>query len=523
MDQKVTPDNNTSAKTQKTKPSQRKKSFTAFALTLSALVLAIAVILNLLASRLDITWDMTPAKMYELSDTTTEYLDKLEEDGIVVDFYFLMDMDFLATSGYDMTLHHVLQSYSEYDCINFVDFDPDSNPAMLSDLNPDGVFNLGIGDIVIRYGDNTKHIIGNNMGMDEVSTNDAGEQVLEASYFTGENYITGAIDAVVSNRTSKVYFLTGHGEKTLSNDYTTFHANLRNLNYGAEQLDLTTVSAVPEDAAMIVVAGPQTDISNDEARKLNEYLDTGGNVSFLMSPNEENVVYKNIEAIMADFGIGMDYDIVRESDPNNYLNNDPQTFHVALVASDAESSDALTSGVMKMTEEEGYVAFMKDTRSFYQLQGYSDGTLEVGSLMQTISTTDSSGNTVSSAVGRVHGGDDPGAEDIEGQVLDLAMYARSPARNDAKILAFGNADFIDDTGVTEDEMMIPVYLYLSTITWMYNSDLDMDMGIADKAKGYDSMNLNSETEANTLSVIFIAVPFVVALIGAGVWLGRRNS
>lgn len=58
---------------------------------------------------------------------------------------------------------------------------------------------------------------------------------------------------------------------------------------------------------------------------------------------------------------------------------------------------------------------------------------------------------------------------------------------------------------------------------MHNSDLDMDMGIADKAKDYDSMTLASATEANTLSVIFIVVPLLVGLIGAGVWLGRRYS
>ncbi len=522
MEQNIKPDKKTTSAEKQTKTTQRKKSFTGFALTLSALVLAIAIPVNLLASRLDVVWDMTPAGLYELSDTSKEFLEEMNASGKEVDFYFLLEMDYLATDDNSMALYYSLDTYRSYDFINFVDFDPDSNPELLKEINPDGRYDLSIGDILIRCGENTKHIEGTDMYTYEYSEDDSGNQIVEAAYFRGENYITGAIDSVMNNRTSKVYFLTGHGEKTLDNDYTKFHANLTNFNYTAAELNLTAEEAVPEDAAMIIVAGPKTDISNDEKRKLDEYLNGGGNVSFLMSPNEDTVVYKNIESILADFGIGMDYDIVTESDPSIYV-GDPQTFRVNLVASDAESSDALTSGVLDMTENQGYYAFMRDTRSFYQLQGYSDGTLEIGSLMQTISTTDSMGNTVSTAVGEAYGGDDPGAEDITGMVLDLVMYSRSPSRNDAKVLAFGNAEFIDDASVTEDYMIIPVYLYLSTITWMYDSDLDMDMGIADKAKDYDSIVFGSASEANTLAVIFMVVPFVVAIIGAGVWLGRRYS
>ena len=64
---------------------------------------------------------------------------------------------------------------------------------------------------------------------------------------------------------------------------------------------------------------------------------------------------------------------------------------------------------------------------------------------------------------------------------------------------------------------------LSNMTWMYNSDLVLDMGIADKERNYDSMTINSESSANTTMILFIAVPVIVGLIGAGVWLKRRYS
>lgn len=499
----------------------KNRKFTAYAAVLVILVLAVAIPLNLLASRLDITWDMTPAKMYELSDTTTEYLDKLEETGTTVDFYFLMDMDYLSTDDNSMALYYSLEQYSNYDCINFVDFDPNTEPAIIEEINPDGQLNLTTGDMFIRCGENSRHIPSVNMYEYEVAYNEDGDSIVQAAYFTGENYITGAIDAVVSGRNAKVYFLTGHGEKTLANDYTAFRRNLTNYNYVAQELNLTAEPAVPDDAALVIVAAPKSDLSNDETRKMNEYLEKGGNVSFLMSPNEDDVVYKNFESIMHSFGIGMDYDIVAETDPTLYVGNQ-YTYQVSLVASDSDYSANLTDELIDMTNS-GYYAYMRDSRSFYQITGTEDSTLQVESLMQTVSKQDSLGNSVATAIGEAYGGGKDTQDIAGGQPLDLAMYSMSPARNDAKILVFGNAEFIDDKNVQEDYMIIPVYLMLSTITWMYDSDLDIDMGIADKAKDYDYMTMNSEVEANTTAAVFTIVPFVVALIGAGVWLGRRYS
>ncbi len=494
----------------------KNRKFSTYAAILTVLVLAVAIPVNLLGSRLNVIWDMTPAKMYQLSKTTTSYLDTLEEE---VDFFFLMDMDDLATDNDTIALYYSLKQYSEYDCINFVDFNPDESPGIINELNPEGKMQLSRGDIVIRKGNTLKRVPANTMYEYRYSTDEEGNKYVEEAYFKGENHITGAIEAVIVGRTSKVYFLTGHGEKTIENDYTVFRTNLNTANYGVAELNLATAEAVPDDAAIVILAAPKADLSNDETRKLNAYLDKGGNVSFLMSPNNDDVVYKNIESIMEDFGIGMDYDIVAETNPSLYI-GDKYTYQVALVASDTEYNTHLTDELIEMTNS-GYYAFMRNSRSFFRYSTPKDTTLQTETLMQTIQTKDNEGNTVSTAIGEAYGG--KATEDITGSVLDLVLYSMSPARNDAKILVFGNAEFIDDVSLQDDYSLIPVHLMLSTITWMYDSDLDLDMGIADKAKDYDYMKLNSETAATGTVVLFLVVPFIVALIGLGVWLKRRYS
>lgn len=505
------------------KKNLKNRKFTAYAALLAALALAIAIPLNLLASRLGVFWDMTNEKMYELTDTTKNYLDRLDKQ---VDFYFLLDMDLLAadTGSYSLALYNALEEYAACDNINFISFEPDEDPELTRQLQAEG-FQLSRGDMVISCEGRSKHISGSSMYTTYYSTTDSGTRVAESAYFTGENYITGAIDAVVSGRESVVYFLTGHGEKQPENDYTNLAANLNTHNYGVDSLNLEVVSEVPEDAACVIVAGPQKDISNDELRKLEEFLEIGGNVALWMSPNAADIRYRNLETIMESFGIAMDYDRVYETNDYMHIVNDPYTMCCTVVASEDELD--LTYEVITNYLNKGAIAYMSNTRSFYQITSLTDTSAAVGSLLQTTTSTDADGYEYSTAIGEVYGGNIEDAKDITDEVLDLAMYSTSTFRNDAKLMVIGNAEFIDDDNytydTTQDDLNIPAKLMLAVFTWMYDSDLDLDMGIADKEQSYDTIVLNSEAAANTATILFISVPFGVALIGLIVWLKRRYS
>ncbi len=500
----------------KTKSSGKPRSFTAFALMFAALALAIAVVINLLASRLDVVWDMTPTSMYKLTDTSRNYLEKLDKQ---VNFYFLLDMDVLSTDTNSMALYHALDEYRKCDSINFVSFEPDEDPELTAKLQELG-YSLSRGDIVIECEGRSKHIPARNMYQSYIDTADDGTQSIDSMYFSGENYITGAIDSVVSGREAVIYFLTGHGEKSLSSDYTTLVKNLSNRNYLAKTLDLTTADAVPADASMIILAAPQLDISKDELRMLDDYLDQGGNICFWMSPNEAELKYNNIDTILREFGLALEYDIVAETNKDLHVSGDPHTFRCSVVAPAEDSEIDLTSGVADFINN-GIVPFMSDTRSFcYAASTSSDSSVVNGSLLQTTAV-----NGVCTAVGEVCGGTDVLAEDLTSEELpfDLAMYGTSTLRNNAKIMVMGNAEFIDDSNVAQDYMIVPVNLMLSVFSWMYDSDLMLDMGIADKERTYDSLLLNSEAAANTTNIVFIVVPLCVGLVGACVWLKRRYS
>ena len=493
------------------KKTKKNMKFTTIAWIMAIMLLVIIIPVNIFASVFDKKFDLTSSKMYSLTDTTTDYLNSLDK---TIDFYFLMEMEELreaeeAVRGTadDITAFvSMLDSYAEFDCINFIDVDPDKNPDIAQELNPDGFVNLSHGDMVLKCGDNVKRIQRNSMYTDKVDE----EGNILAEYFHGENLITGAIKSVVEGIMPSVYFLTGHGEKSIENDYTQFRKNLKNYNYEAKELNLTTADKVPDDAAIIVVAAPKSDISDAERTKLEEYMDRGGNLSLLMSPNSDDFDYVNISELMLQYGLAMDYNIVSETSSEYHVAGDENTILVNLVDASNHESDEVVDLTSALIEAESIYPYMPASRSLYNVQTENASDLIICPLIETYDT----------ALGKPYGGTAVDPDEISGK-LYLAAYSQDRTRNNSKIVVMGNAEFIDDNHVNEDYTIVPVMLYLSSISWMYGSDIDM--GVADKTLTIDQMVLATKEDTKVMLGILYTAPVVVAAVGVIIWLRRKNA
>ena len=242
--------------------------FSSVAWIMAILVLVIAVVINMIIARLDFSWDISPNKQYSLSSTTESYLDELDQKGVTVDFYLLSKLDDLEKDTESLSLYRALLAYSAHDCINLISFDPNKDDATMEKINSDNAYTLSTGDMVFVCGDSKKRLPGSSMYR---TTTDSDGNVTDES-FEGENLITGTIKGVAEGYTPTVYFLTGHGEKNLD-QYSTFTTNLINYNYEAKTLNLSELDAVPDDTALVLVAGPTADITDSERAKLETYLE----------------------------------------------------------------------------------------------------------------------------------------------------------------------------------------------------------------------------------------------------------
>ena len=86
-----------------------------------------------------------------------------------------------------------------------------------------------------------------------------------------------------------VMYLDGHGERNLiglkNNDVGEFGKQLESKGFKFANLNLTIESEVPLNGSMLVVASPQKIISPVEAKKVKKFLESGGNLLWLLDDN----------------------------------------------------------------------------------------------------------------------------------------------------------------------------------------------------------------------------------------------
>ncbi|MCQ2417533.1 MAG: GldG family protein [Oscillospiraceae bacterium] len=486
----------------------KNKKYTLLAWTLAILVLAVSVPLNLIFDRLNITFDMTPNSMYTLTPITQNYLDELDASGEEVTVYFLQKMEVIENEPELLALYRTLLAYDEHPCFRLVDFDPDTEPQILADLNPEGVLNLQENDFLFVHDNMVKRLPATMMYTYDMDTDDQGNSIVKGAEFRAENYFTGYIKSVMDGEIPTVYFLTGHGETPLS-EMSAMCANLKNYNYGAEELNLTTASAVPEDCCILIIANPLHDLTDGEYQKILDYTKTGGNINILLSPNKEKIAYYNLETLMNSYCIGMNYDEVTETNDNRHSHEDTYAMLCEMVPANDDAEENLTAALI--SEANSLPTYMPKSRSFYSIYNGNFSTCRQANLIQTDTT----------AISKPFGGISADPVTIEGEQATLAMFSVDTLRNDSKLIVFGSGDIITDAGTSEAYFINPLQLFLTSITWMYNSDVDMN--IQNKEKTYDTIRISNGSEAKGLMVLFVAFPIAVALIGVIVWLRRKDS
>jgi ABC-type uncharacterized transport system involved in gliding motility auxiliary subunit len=86
-----------------------------------------------------------------------------------------------------------------------------------------------------------------------------------------------------------VMYLDGHGERNLiglkNNDVGEFGKQLESKGFKFANLNLTVESEVPLNGSMLVVASPQKIISPVEVKKIKKFLESGGNLLWLLDDN----------------------------------------------------------------------------------------------------------------------------------------------------------------------------------------------------------------------------------------------
>lgn len=119
-------------------------------------------------------------------------------------------------------------------------------------------------------------------------------------YFYGENMLCRAIEYVTVETIPARYLLTGHGEADFSKTILGL-LMFPQLGLNYKPLDISAGANIPNDAVDIIIASPESDITDAEAEKLTAYVERGGVLTLFTDGDCDNM--PKLMALMNDYGM----------------------------------------------------------------------------------------------------------------------------------------------------------------------------------------------------------------------------
>jgi len=445
------------------------------ALVMTIAFLFIVGLINVLYANpkfnLNITKDVTENKTNTLAPETLAALKTLPEKVTATAFFSQTNDPASATQLLDKMRNN---SNGKFD-YQFV------NP----DLNPQAAMNAGItgdGKILLQMGDKSAIVA-----------------------FASEEEILKGILRLLNPESSVIYFLTGHGERDIqqSSDTSMTRAasTLESKNYSVKPLNLLADNKIPDDARVIVIAGPTKPVSQDEVKMLKEFVDKGGSLIVMEDPTALTSFGEDsdplAEMLSKDWGINYDNDIVID------LNSAQPTIATAAYY---DSSHPVTVNMNNL------VSFYPFTRSL----SVADPTNGV-TVTQLVRTNERSWGETDFAT--LAEGGQVGRNDNETLgPLTLAVAGENPATK-GRVVVFGTSEFAGDQIF---DRLGNGDMFVNSVDWSAEQE-----------------NLASITPKNTtertftppsqlygimifLTSIFL-IPGLILLSGVTTWLSRRRQ
>jgi hypothetical protein len=220
------------------------------------LVLAAAGALFQVAARYPAQWDVTQNALNSLEPGSVEALSLLQGPVKITVYATEQDAQLGDMRKLIREFVSLYQRYKPDISLTFVDPVKDAEAMRKASIK-------GNGEMVVEFAGRSEHITTLN-----------------------EQTLSGALLRLAHNKDQLLMYVTGHGERKLdgvaNHDLGEFGGRLKQLGYRTGSINLTVAQDVPANASMLVITHPQTKLMPGEVKKLLRYIDSGGNLLWLV-------------------------------------------------------------------------------------------------------------------------------------------------------------------------------------------------------------------------------------------------
>lgn len=328
----------------------------------------------------------------------------------------------------------------------------------------------------------------------------------------------------MSRDPAKVYFLEGHGEYSTSNQdnagLTTFRRLLEDNNIKSASLMLGITPNIPADCDVLIIAGPKTQLTDQEETLITDYLKQGGDALFLIEHSlvttpdkplttEQQQLNPSLNKIINQWGLNVGSDVV--VDLTNHIGNDvgsPATKNY-------QNHKAITSDL-------DYTFYVRP-RSISIIEGRR-ANIKLAAIAYTASKDQSWAETNRYLNVQYDSGVDTigpipmsyvALEEHTGE-NGIAGVLKG-AKSDTRIIVFTDADFLTNVYINQYSNS---KMGLNVVNWL--ADLDYQTFISSSQIKVERLNLTSQQKRVVVVILFM-VPFLLVVFGVVVWLRTKSN
>lgn len=248
------------------------------------LMLALLIVVNYLGGKHYKTWDFSTAQTNTLSQQSIQLVKSLDSD---LKVYFFYKKGVEGNEDNRRSFRELIKKYQDESPRVQLEFvEVNERPDLAKEFGVD----KGSGVVFLDYKGRRNRI----------------EKIDEQEF-------TSALVKVTRTSTKTIYFTVGHGEKNIDEvkeglGLNSLKSMLENNRYTVKVLPLVQAPKVPEDADVVIVAGPSQSFQEFEVNALEDYLKRGGSLFIALEPE----MPMGLEKLIKKVGIQLQ---------NNYVMN----------------------------------------------------------------------------------------------------------------------------------------------------------------------------------------------------------
>lgn len=490
------------------KPDSRAKALKLYSIGSVILLIAIVVLLNILVTGLlgdALTFDFSANSQNTITKQTRDYIDSMPDNTHVRIVGLLERPTELQNSPYE----YICPLLDDYEAksngkITVEYKDPELYPSIISELDPDNVYNLEEGSFVIQYNGQIQVI-----SPLDCFTIDEDYLMFYNAYLPTSNNVeyvfTNAIARLMSGFNRKAYIITGLQDDASSAVKTILNA----LGCDVEYIQVSDSFAIPDDCDLLILNGPNSDITEKVMLAIEDYLAGGGKficaVNFTDFNSKES--FENLNSVLNTMNVNIDPYIVKENDVNYMLDD---SGYSSLVSVNSAFLDLST------TDFEMYYSFKN---SYIRPVSILNNT---GSSFMSIAIGGTSENAICVKVA------DSGVTQYgEAGRYYTSVYSTIPGlTNKPEIIVFGTTDFTSDSYISTYGMNDDNVKFLKSCA-RYLLGADSSASVEVPTRGISDYALDGEKVTETsstvvLAVFMITIPLVFLVTATVVYEKRKN-